>query len=211
MKNQTSRAGRPARELRPGERVPMSFRVPPELKRRMDEAARESGRSVAQEIEQRLDKSFERGPLLDEALLLAFDEGLAGILLIVGTVMREAALSRMHQKREDAVGKSWLAEPDAYAAAVKAASVCLAEFKPEGSVGSDPQSTGERFARARIFDVVNQGAPYPVGRRQWIDRTRRLLGPELMAQSKWMRDEAPNDAAIKSARSADAPADGSSS
>src|SRR3954447_8910172 len=80
MKNQTSRAGRPARELRPGERVPMSFRVTAETKRRMDEAARESGRSVAQEIEQRLDKSFERGPLLDEALLLAFDEGLAGIL-----------------------------------------------------------------------------------------------------------------------------------
>jgi hypothetical protein len=42
MKNQMSRAGRPARELRPGERVPMSFRVPPELKRRMDEAARVS-------------------------------------------------------------------------------------------------------------------------------------------------------------------------
>jgi hypothetical protein len=52
------RAGRPSRELQPGERVPMSFRVTPELKAKMDAAAEESGRSVTQEIEFRLEQSF---------------------------------------------------------------------------------------------------------------------------------------------------------
>ncbi len=52
------RGGRPARELIPGERVPMSFRVRPELKSMMDTAASISGRSVTQEIEMRLEQSF---------------------------------------------------------------------------------------------------------------------------------------------------------
>jgi hypothetical protein len=61
------RAGRPSRELVPGERVPMSFRVRPELKDMMDKASEASGRSVAQEIELRLEQSFDaesrfRGP-----------------------------------------------------------------------------------------------------------------------------------------------------
>src|SRR3954447_5336639 len=63
------RPGRPARELEPGERVPMSFRVRPELKNRMDAAAAESGRSVAQEIELRLEQSFLIERLIETRLI----------------------------------------------------------------------------------------------------------------------------------------------
>jgi len=44
-------------------RVPMSFRVSPEFKARVDQAARENGRSLAQEIELRLERTMEtQGP-----------------------------------------------------------------------------------------------------------------------------------------------------
>ena len=52
--------GRPKREPMPGERVPMSFRVTPELKARIDRAAEHSGRSVSLEMELRLEQSFEK-------------------------------------------------------------------------------------------------------------------------------------------------------
>ena len=68
------KAGRPSRELRPGERVPMSFRVRPELKLMMDEAASKSGRSVTQEIEMRLEQSFR-----DDRIESRLDEILAYI------------------------------------------------------------------------------------------------------------------------------------
>ncbi len=51
----------------------MSFRVTPELKTKMDEAAERSGRSVTQEIEHRLERDFDPvfpRELRDEALLL---------------------------------------------------------------------------------------------------------------------------------------------
>jgi hypothetical protein len=45
------RGGWPARTYKPGERVPMSFRVTPEFKEKLDRAALKSGRSLIQEIE----------------------------------------------------------------------------------------------------------------------------------------------------------------
>ena len=43
-----------------GERVPLGLRVTPEMKRRLDAAAKESGRSQSQEAEIRLERSFDR-------------------------------------------------------------------------------------------------------------------------------------------------------
>jgi hypothetical protein len=52
------RAGRPSRELLPGERVPMSFRVTPELKATMDRLSEESGRSVTQLVETLIEQAL---------------------------------------------------------------------------------------------------------------------------------------------------------
>jgi hypothetical protein len=52
------RPGRPRIEPEDGERVQLSFRVTPELKRLLDAAANASGRSQSQEAEMRLEKSF---------------------------------------------------------------------------------------------------------------------------------------------------------
>ena len=56
-------AGRPRQEPEEGQRVVLSFKITPELKRRLDAAADQNGRSSAQECELRLDKSFEEDRL----------------------------------------------------------------------------------------------------------------------------------------------------
>jgi hypothetical protein len=60
------RGGRPSRPPEPGERVVMSFRVTPDLKARLDQAAEQTGRSLTQDIELRLQQSFDLETLLGE-------------------------------------------------------------------------------------------------------------------------------------------------
>lgn len=55
-----------------------------------------SGRSQAQEIEMRLERSFDRQDLLSDALTLAYGPQLAGILMIVAGVMNHAGRAAAH-------------------------------------------------------------------------------------------------------------------
>lgn len=60
-----ARRGRPKKDgSEPADRVPLGFRVKPDMKRRIENAAKESGRSQSQEAELRLEKSF----LLDDLI-----------------------------------------------------------------------------------------------------------------------------------------------
>ena len=60
MTDQTKRAGRPTKQAEPGTRVSLGLKVTPEMKRRLDEAAKQSGRTQSQEAEMRLELSFDR-------------------------------------------------------------------------------------------------------------------------------------------------------
>jgi hypothetical protein len=65
----SKRPGRPRVEPEDGERVPLSFRITPELKRLLDAAADASGRSQSQEAELRLEKSFWLDQLMANGML----------------------------------------------------------------------------------------------------------------------------------------------
>ena len=78
------RGGWPERTPEPGERVPMSFRVTPGFKAKLDGAAKESGRSLAQEIELRLERSLDEERHLIDALELGFGQEVAGLMLAIG-------------------------------------------------------------------------------------------------------------------------------
>jgi hypothetical protein len=54
------RLGRPMKPPTPGQRVPLGLRTTAETKRKLEAAAIESGRSISQEAELRLEQSFER-------------------------------------------------------------------------------------------------------------------------------------------------------
>jgi hypothetical protein len=103
------RGGWPARTPKPGERVAMSFRVTPECKAKIDEAARRSGRSLMQEIELRLDRSLEEERQLADVLELGFGRQIAGLMLAIGCVMKEIGQPRPTRRYPD-----WLSNPKAF-------------------------------------------------------------------------------------------------
>lgn len=80
MSKTPARIGRPTKTPKPGERVSLGLRVTADLKRKLDEAAKKSGRSQSQEAELRLERSFEREALLPEVLTLACGERLGNTL-----------------------------------------------------------------------------------------------------------------------------------
>lgn len=59
MEKKRARMGRPTKPPSPGERVSLGLRVTADIKRKLDEAAEQSGRSQSQEAELRLERSFE--------------------------------------------------------------------------------------------------------------------------------------------------------
>jgi hypothetical protein len=81
------RAGRPKRAQEPGERVSVSWRLTAEFKEKLDQAAEQSGLSVAQEVERRVLWSLdpERSP--EAALERVYGGQLAGILTMVARAM----------------------------------------------------------------------------------------------------------------------------
>jgi hypothetical protein len=104
----------PKRDPLPGERFTIATRVRPELKRRLDAAAEESGRSQAQETELRLERSFDRTDLLPEVLTLAYGERIAAQLMELGAAMkihdRIASLAteaRSRNKLDHHVWREW--------------------------------------------------------------------------------------------------------
>jgi hypothetical protein len=68
--------------------VPLSLRVTPQLKARLDAAADETGRSQTQEIEFRLERSFDRQDLLLDVLANAFGPQTAELLVVLGRALR---------------------------------------------------------------------------------------------------------------------------
>jgi hypothetical protein len=75
------RMGRPTKPPTPGERVPLSLRVTAEIRERLEKAAVEKGRSLSQEAELRIERSFDREELLPEVLRLAYGKSVADVLV----------------------------------------------------------------------------------------------------------------------------------
>ena len=60
------RIGRPTKPPVEGERVPLGLRVTAEAKRKLEEAAIKSGRSISQEAELRIERSFDEDRIEDQ-------------------------------------------------------------------------------------------------------------------------------------------------
>jgi hypothetical protein len=72
------RVGRPTRPPRPGERVTLGLRVSAEMKRKLEKDAIKNGRSLSQEAEFRLERSYDRDEIFTH-LALFKDDLRAGI------------------------------------------------------------------------------------------------------------------------------------
>jgi TraY domain len=129
----------PKRDPKPGERFQIGVRVTPEMKRRLEAAAEQSGRSLTQEAELRLERSFDRQDLLSEVLTTAYgSKQVAGIIMTIAIAFNlaghQAVMFSQPQKSRDPAQPTdfWLSDPYAFAHAVESVIRVLETVRPDG-------------------------------------------------------------------------------
>jgi hypothetical protein len=141
MVQQSKRIGRPTKAAAPGERVSLGLKVTSDIKRRIDEAARESGRTQSQEAEARLERSFDHQELLPQVLELSYGRQLAGVLLMLGHAMKTTGESAGLSAASDSPSltlegaRKWFDIPYAYDQAVRAADSIFEALRPPNDPG----------------------------------------------------------------------------
>jgi hypothetical protein len=117
------------------QRVPLSVRVSPDLRDQIEKAAQQSGRSLTQETEIRLQGSFAADHHLMDALDLAFGRQLAGLLTLLAHVMRQAGRSAGFRSTSPNTlegAENWMLNAYAFDQAMEAANAVLDAVRPEG-------------------------------------------------------------------------------
>lgn len=128
---QRARQGRKAQTARPGERVSLGLKVTPEIKNKLDAAAKANGRTQSQEAEARIEQTFRGEHYLEQAMELAYGPRLSVLLLLLGRAMNE-------------IGKSapfptdWMDQPHIFYQASAAVGEALEAFRPNGGTPPSP-------------------------------------------------------------------------
>jgi hypothetical protein len=166
---------RQGRFSEPGERVPLSFRVTPEFKARIDRAAALSGRSTAQEIELRLEHSLADPPYPSEIVALAE---------LLGRVMFETGDSIAGANRWSGHGSTpWLADPYAFNQALNAAHRILEKAEIEGDAAPHGLFATKAYPRKLARQIGKQIADGILevmsGRHKDPGSTAALFTPRL--------------------------------
>ncbi len=185
-----NKGGRPRRrEPEPGERVSLGLRVTPDLKNKLDAAAKAAGRSQSQEAELRLENSFRGERYLDEAMELAYGRQPSALLAIIAHVMDDAGKFGGFDAAGTAEGATdWLRIPDAVEQAKQAICEVLSAFQPEGYQPPDFRielppgfgpaagmpSRGVGFARGALEAIKNPDRGGTIG--EWARPIREKLG-----------------------------------
>jgi len=198
MKTEGSQRGRPPLTHGEAKRASFNTRLRSILKEQLETAARESGRSLSEEIELRLENSF-RGELLEEI----FGPALAAILEMVGRGMRDTGqVAGSRATGTVSGGFEWVENPYAFDQAFQAAVVILEALRPSGDpeIGMPPAYAGLRPEHREVFQnqgrtlgaayaagiidaVCGRAGPFPsfdAEIRRWAERPRRRLPPAVI-------------------------------
>lgn len=106
MSEEIKRRGRPTKAPVEGERVPLSLRVTAELKRDLDRSAEAVGRSLSQEAEIRLERSF-----ADEAAFPSSNLRFWAIYL-AAVFHRKGSVRAAEKGKNSWTDKEWMNDPD---------------------------------------------------------------------------------------------------
>jgi hypothetical protein len=131
--------GRPA--LPPGKRrgASMGFRPTPGIRGKLEEAAKANGRSMSQEIESRLERSF-------------VEFGREDIFLVA------RLLATAIQTIEAVTGKIWMDDAGAHKHTQETCRTILDAFRPPGIDVTESSTIGADAATDAVLSVFNQGA-----------------------------------------------------
>ena len=125
------RTGRPLKPAETGKRVSLGLKVTSDIKQRLDAVAKLNGRTQSQEAEARLERTFQDEQLLPQLLEIAYGREVAGLLLALGSVMRDAGQHAGVRSLNTFSGAAeWFANPIAYEEARTAAETVLNALRP---------------------------------------------------------------------------------
>jgi hypothetical protein len=177
MDSAPRKRGRPSA----GERVPLGLRVTPEMKEQLDAAVERSGRSQSQEVEYRLQRSFDQEGFLPDTMALGFGTQLAGLVILMAYHMERAGRLATWEATHDVAswkGDAWLQNPVGYDTAVKAAIAVLEAARPPGpaDIWGD-EVVIDHAANVAAYLSGGPGVPYAAD-------VRRLLGPAMVKRIK---------------------------
>jgi hypothetical protein len=122
-----------------GKRYPLNMRTTFEMRRQLERAATESGRSLAQEAEFRLDRSFVEEDFEKRLIREIFgDNEIYGIVRIIAIAMRDAGETAGFFDATPADGSfQWLDNPFAFDQAIRAATTVLEHLRPVGKIETE--------------------------------------------------------------------------
>jgi hypothetical protein len=157
MTAEKRRVGRPGREPKPGERVPLGLRVTPELKRDLDDAANRSGRSQSQEAEMLLAQALRdenRAELFHDVV---FGRQIAGVLEILGRAIRNGVwFAEAWSENVERTGNV-LNDPILFDVMVGAVQTVLNALRPS-TAPTAGEGAGEAASRGLLMSIAASGS-----------------------------------------------------
>lgn len=164
-----------------GKRFPLNMRTTAAVRDRLTKAANDSGRSLAQEVEARLERSFDVEDTFETMMVLAYGQPLAGILAMMGEAM--LVVGQTSRSNTDIMRNptGWADTQYSYGQAEQAAQTILDAFRPTAVSAADSQAIQD-LGRVVAQEFVNgaKGLPSSVHREKNA-RNIRLLG-EIMGR-----------------------------
>jgi hypothetical protein len=169
--------GRPPRGEYPEKSAVMNFRIRPDTKRLLTQAARASGRTLSAETEHQLRRAVaEMGAGRTYVILTAIGRAIDGLVELKRTTP----------------GTDWWSDPDLYTQARRVVLTALDLFKPPGTVtdaGPDDTRTAEfaietTLREIQLFDETKpfvKQTPY----ERWLGMMKKDLGPLADRLAVW--------------------------
>jgi hypothetical protein len=154
-------AGRPTTAARKGEKATLGIRASASLKTRLDRAAKENARSLSQESEIRLEQSFRDDEQIPAALRRIYGAQLAGLLLLLGEVLRDVGSMAGFLTTLTLAGRDeWMDLPYPYRQACTAVATVMLSLRPEGEPVK-PTQFGSGFLSERVAQDLGATVPIP--------------------------------------------------
>lgn len=173
-----------------GKRYPLNIRTTQEIRRNLENAAEVSGRSLAQEVELRIEHAIRAEEILERTLDLTYGAETAAVLEIFGELIRAINLWGSNTPTNEYDRAAWLNNRFLFDEAVAAFNRILDCLRPEGDAVAPASLGGDKYSRAmgrEYADGMRQviGDPdhlSPLKKSGWANRNRARLGDALISR-----------------------------
>jgi hypothetical protein len=169
---------RPPTAQAEADRKPIGFRVPPELKRRIEDAAKKSGRSQAQELELMIQQAFDRRDLIPQMLEAIYGPCDAAILLAFGEVMKLAGRTARFVAT-GSPGSDWVNVRAAHKQVKEGLMQIIDHLEPDGNseLEAPYRRLGQGVANTLLEEMASGLSRTPAQDRKRAETLHALAGP----------------------------------